>query len=452
MSAPAPSADEARLRRDLGTWLAMAITVNAMVGTGVFRLAPTILRLSGSLTHALLAWLAGGFVALCGALCMAELATSMPRAGGIYEYLRQAYGPTIGFWYGWTRLWLLGPSAAGSYARLAAEALGATFGWAPSALRDTLVACTVLGVCTLVNMRGVRAASAGQAVLTAIKLAGLVLLGLACLVATPSADVPSAVPSLAAPSWAGLCAALVSVMWAYDGWADVASLSGEAREPARTLPRALVIGTAVVTVGYLLVNLGYARVLGTAGLAASTEGANMVAMNAADAALGAHGRRVLAALVFTSCVGACTVGVLTGSRVFVSMASDGLLVRWLGYVSPRNGAPLRAVVLVSSLGMIYLSARTFEQLTNAFVAGMFPFYLLAIVAVAVMRRRAPAREGTFRAPVYPLLAALFSAGTLALLWGSASELTPMTAVATGIMLAGLPVGYLAQRHAACTHA
>lgn len=451
MSAPQPSLDEARLRRDLGSWLATAVTVNAMVGTGIFRLAPTIVRLSGSLERALWAWLAGGLISLCGALCMAELATRMPRAGGIYEYLRRAYGPTIAFWYGWTRLWLLGPSAAGSFARLAAESLAACLGWAQDDTRDTTVACSVLLVCTLVNLRSVRAASSGQAVLTAIKLAGLLVLALACLVAEAH---PSETSSdlLTPPTWSGLCAALVSVMWAYDGWADVASLSGETRAPARTLPRAFLAGTLAVTLAYVLVNLGYARVLGSAGLVASTSGSDMVAMNAAAGAFGAHGRRALSALVFTSCVGACTVGVLTGSRVFVSMASDRLILRALGKVSPRTGAPLRAVLLTAVLGMTYLSVRSFEQLTNAFVAGMFPFYMLAIVAVGLVRQRAadgaPSDDARpFRTPLYPLVAGLFLAGALALLYGAAADVTTMTYVACAVMLAGLPIGWLVQRRA-----
>jgi APA family basic amino acid/polyamine antiporter len=229
-------------------------------------------------------------------------------------------------------------------------------------------------------------------------------------------------------------------MWSYDGWADVSSLSAEAREPGRTLPRALFLGTLAVTAAYVLVNVGYVRVLGEAGIAASGSGADMVAMKAAELALGEGGRRILAALVFSSCVGACMVGVLTGSRVFVSMAADGLFVHRLGVVSVRNGAPVPAVLLTSALGVVYLSVRSFEQLTDSFVAGMFPFYILAVLSLFVLRRREPALPRPFRTPFAPGVAAVFLLGAFGLLWGALGDVHGVAYAAFGVMLAGLPLG------------
>jgi APA family basic amino acid/polyamine antiporter len=432
--------EEAKLRRELGIPLAVAVTVNAMVGTGIFRLAPNVLSLAGSSSAALCVWAFGGVVSLCGALCMGELAASMPRAGGIYEFLRRAYGRPVAFWYGWTRLTLLGPSAAGSFARLAAESFDAMSGLAPDATRQTAVASAVLIVCTLVNLSGVRTASTGQALLTALKFLGLVLLGLACVTAAPALPEAASSHACGALTLQGVFAGLVSVMWSYDGWADVSSLSAEAREPGRTLPRALFLGTLAVTAAYVLVNVGYVRVLGEAGIAASGSGADMVAMKAAELALGEGGRRILAALVFSSCVGACMVGVLTGSRVFVSMAADGLFVHRLGVVSVRNGAPVPAVLLTSALAVVYLSVRSFEQLTDSFVAGMFPFYILAVLSLFVLRRREPALPRPFRTPFAPGVAAVFLLGAFGLLWGALGDVHGVAYAAFGVMLAGLPLG------------
>lgn len=441
-SAPATE-NEGRLRRDLGTTLAIAVTVNAMVGTGIFRLAPNVLRLvGGSGSLALGAWITGGVISLCGALCMGELAAAMPRAGGIYEYLRRAYGPAFAFWFGWTRLWLLGPSAAGSFARLAAESLAAALGAAPSADRDAKLAILVLVACTLANLTTVRRASIEQAVLSALKVAGLFALGVACIVGTRAPEAVAAAPVLGASATSAAMAALVSVMWSYDGWSDASTLAGEARNPARTLPRAFLIGTVVVTLAYVLVNVGYLRILGEAGVAASTTGADMVAMRAAEQVFGDVGRRILAALVFASCVGACMVGMLTGSRVFVSMASDGLFLRFLGHVSKRNGTPGRAVIMTTVLGIGYLSFRSFEQLTDGFVAGMFPFYVLAVLAIPILRRREPSLERPFRAPLFPLVGGLFIAGSCALLWGAFQQLTEVALIALGVMITGLPVGFV----------
>jgi APA family basic amino acid/polyamine antiporter len=454
LAPPARTENEARLRRDLGTALAVAVTVNAMVGTGIFRLAPNVLRLvGGSGSLALGAWIVGGIISLCGALCMGELAAAMPRAGGIYEYLRRAYGPPFAFWFGWTRLWLLGPSAAGSFARLAAESLSAALGAAPSADRDEKLAMVVLVACTLANLTTVRRASIEQALLSVLKVAGLFALGVACVMGSraPEAVQPESLSHASATTAA--LAALVSVMWSYDGWSDASTLAGEARNPGRTLPRAFLIGTVVVTLAYVLVNVGYLRILGEAGVAASTTGSDMVAMRAAEQVFGATGRRILATLVFASCVGACMVGMLTGSRVFVSMASDGLFLRFLGHVSERNGTPGRAVIMTTVLGLAYLSFRSFEQLTDGFVAGMFPFYVLAVLAIPVLRRREPTLARPFRAPFYPLIAGLFVAGSCALLWGAFAQLTEVAMLALAIMIMGLPIGFIfsarARRRTAC---
>jgi amino acid transporter len=351
----------------------------------------------------------------------------------------------VAFWYGWTRLTLLGPSAAGSFARLAAESFDAMSGLAPNPTRQTGVASTVLIVCTLVNLSGVRTASTGQALLTALKFLGLVLLGLACVTAAPALPQAVASQAPAALTLQGAFAGLVSVMWSYDGWADVSSLSAEAKEPGRTLPRALFLGTLAVTAAYVLVNVGYVRVLGDAGIASSGSGADMVAMKAAEQALGESGRRILATLVFASCVGACMVGVLTGSRVFVSMAADGLFVHKLGAVSVRNGAPVPAVLLTSALGVVYLSVRSFEQLTDSFVAGMFPFYILAVLSLFVLRRREPALTRPFRTPFAPGVAAVFLLGAVGLLWGALGDVHGVAYAAFGVMLAGLPLGVLVAR-------
>ena len=436
--------EEAKLRRELGIPLAVAVTVTAMGGTGICRLAPTVRGLAGSSTAALCVWMFGGLVSLCGALCMGELSAAMPRAGGIYEYLRRAYGRPAAFWYGWTRLTLLGPSAAGSFARLAAESFDAMCGFPASATRQTAVASAVLITCTLVNLAGVRTASTGQAVLTALKFLGLVLLGLACVSAAPATSAPASAAA-SALTLQGAFAGLVSVMWTYDGWADVSALSAEAKQPGRTLPRALFLGTLAVTVAYVLVNVGYTRVLGEAGIAGAGSGADMVAMRAAEQALGAIGRRTLAALVFASCVGACMVGVLTGSRVFVSMAADGLFLSRLGRVSVRNGSPVPAVLLTSTLGIVYLSIRSFEQLTDSFVVGMFPFYILAVLSLFVLRRREPDLPRPFRTPLAPLVAGIFLVGAVGLLWGALGDVHGVAFAAFGVMLAGLPVGFVVAR-------
>ncbi len=442
MSEPAPRAGEASLRRELGVLLASLVVVNATIGTGIFKKPAQTARLVGSLPVSLAVWIAGGVIALCGALSFAELSASMPRTGGLYEYLRRAWGPRPAFLFGWARLALLIPSATGSFARLGSEALTSLFGLAPDARRETAVSLVILGACAAANAAGVRTSASAQGAVTALKYLGVVALAVAGLVVTPSAlpALHGAAPEFATePTARGIFTALVGVMWAYDGWSDLSSLSGEARDPERTLPRALVAGTLSVCAVYLAANLGYARVLGLDGLRASTTGVDMAASRLASATLGDVGMRALSALVFVSCVGACMSSLLTGPRVFVAMATDGVFAPWLGVVSPRSGVPVRAVLVSAALGCVYVSARSFEQLTDAFVVGLFPFYALSVAAVIKLRRTEPTMERPFRVPGYPWVPAVFLAGAAAVMVGALADADRNGLLALVVLAAGFPV-------------
>ncbi|WP_169791406.1 APC family permease [Sandaracinus amylolyticus] len=292
-----------------------------------------------------------------------------------------------------------------------------------------------------------RASAVQQALITTVKYAGVLLLAvlglLAPLVAGAEVPVPADPPAFAsAPTAAGVFAALVAAMWAYDGWADLSSLAGETRDPSRTLPRALVLGTLAVGVAYLLANLGYARVLGVEGLRRSTDGSGMAAAHLATLTLGAAGRALLASLVLVSCVGGCMASLLTNSRTFVPMATDGVFVEWLGRVWARTGVPANAIVVGAILGAAYVSSRSFEQLTNAFVVGYFPFYALAVLGLFRMRAKEPDLPRPFRVPLHPLPAIVFLVGAACVMAGAATGLDGSSVIAAVVIAAGVPVSFV----------
>jgi APA family basic amino acid/polyamine antiporter len=196
---------------------------------------------------------------------------------------------------------------------------------------------------------------------------------------------------------------------------------------------------------YLLANAGYARALGLAGLQGSSTGANMAAANLFRAALGGRGARALSGVILLSCVGGCMSSLLTGSRVFVPLATDGLFPRALGAVSARTGVPWRAVLTAAVLGGGYVTVRSFEQLTDAFVAGMFPFYALAVAAVYVLRRRERALARPFRAPGYPVAPALFLLGAGALMAGAFAQADRTALYALGVVALGVALRGVATR-------
>jgi basic amino acid/polyamine antiporter, APA family len=446
-----PRTGESALRPAIGVFLGVLLVINATIGTGIFKTPAKVARLSGSLPAALAVWVLGGAIALAGALSLAELSAAMPRAGGLYEILRRTWGPTVAFFYGWAKLTLLIPSAVGSFAKLAAESLASFFGWPANPSRDAWVSLGLIAVATAANLVRVRASAVQQAVVTAAKYGGVVLLALLGLCFTPVAALPgveSGAPEyLANATVLGCFTALVSVMWTYDGWADLTNLAAEIKDPARTLPRALILGTAAIVVVYLAANLGYARALGLEGLRGATSGANMVAARLATATLGARGRQLLAILIAVSCIGGCMSSLLTGPRVFVPMATDGLFFRGLGKVTAGTAIPARAVLVSAALGGAYVMFRSFEQLSDAFVVGYFPFYMLAVSAVIRLRRTEPDLVRPFRVPGYPLVPALFLLGAAGLLFAAFADADRTALFAGLVVAAGIPVHkWMSSRH------
>lgn len=433
--APETPTGERALRAELGLLAAIALVINATIGTGIFRTPAAVAQHAGSLGAALAVWGLGAAIALAGALSIAELSASLPRAGGIYEPLRRAFGSRVAFVYGFAKIALLAPSAVGSFATLAAESLEALAGLPPDRTREIAIALGVLSLALATNLLRVRASGGVQAVVTAVKYGGLAVLAIAGLALpfTPSTAV--APPSSVTTS--GVLAALVSVMWAYDGWADLASVAAETRDPKRTLPRALVIGTLAVGGIYLLTNFGYARVLGFDGLATAGAGVEMPGARLAHATLGALGSRLLSALVVVSCVGGSMASMMTNSRALVPMATDGTFVRALGKVDPASGTPRIAVMTTGVLGVLYVVSERFEELTDGFVVGYFPFYALAIVALFVLRRREPDLPRPFRAPT--LMPVVFLAGAALVLGGAILDggqrmIVPAIVLALGVAL------------------
>jgi APA family basic amino acid/polyamine antiporter len=443
MSGVATTTGEDRLRREVGTWLGILIVINSTIGTGIFKVPAKVARMSGGLGASFVVWIVGAVIALAGALTLAELAAAIPRAGGLYEYLRRAYHPVVSFLLGWTKLTLLIPSAVGSFAKLSAEAVGALLGLPASSTRDALVALGIIVGCAVVNLFGVHTSAVQQGAITVLKYLGVAFLAVVGLCVPVAAGVHVPVPDKpppfeAVPTLSGMFTSLVSVMWAYDGWADLSSMAGEVRNPSRTLPRALFAGTAGIAVVYLAANAGYASAIGLEGLRNSTTGSNMAAANLAFVTLGVTGRTLLSAIILVSCIGVCMASLMTGSRIFVPMSSDGQFIRGIGRVSPR-GVPTRAVLVSAAMGAIYVLFRSFEQLTDAFVVGYFPFYALAVGSVFVLRKREPNLDRPFRVPLYPIVPLVFLAGALILMIGALGDVDRTALFALGVLLLGLPV-------------
>ncbi|HVF39017.1 MAG TPA: amino acid permease [Gemmatimonadaceae bacterium] len=435
----------AGLPRRIGLWTAVAILVGSTIGSGIFRSPAGITdKLPGPLPL-LAVWVVGGIFALCGALTLAEASSAFPQTGGVYIYIREAWGRLAAFLFGWAELVLIRAAALGAVSTTFAEYFVRVTGRDPGAAPyDTYVhyiAAVAILLTAGFNYVGVRTASLVQNLTTIAKVGGLLfVIVLAFALGLPETGghyTPIAPPGSFSIAAFGL--ALVSVLWVYDGWADVSFVGGEVENPRRNLPRALIIGTTAIIVIYLLANLAYLAVLPVAEMRTS----KLVAADVADRLVGAGGVAFVATVVMISTFGTLNGSMFTGPRILFAMADDGLLFRSMGKVHPRYKTPYVSISVIGVLAVIFVLAGTFEQLADAFVTAIVPFYALAVASVFVLRRRAD-YDPAFRVPGYPVVPLLFILSTTMLLINAIvdpSSRWPTIGV-LGTVLAGIPVYYL----------
>lgn len=355
----------------------------------------------GAAGPVMLVWLGTGVVALCGALCYGELAARVPRSGGAYAYLREAYGPGVAFLYGWKCLLVMDPGLTATLSMGLAAYLAA---FVPGVPIKALAIGTILSVAAL-NTAGLRLAAGAARLMTFAKLillAALVTWGFASGRGDWARLMPQAGDfdpgRLGVPALAG---ALVAAYFSFGGWWDAAKLAGEVRDPQRTLPRALALGVGVVTALYVLTSAVFVYLVP---IDQVTDGEAFVA-HVGALAFGARGAQVLSAIVIVS-VGSSLLAFMTvAPRVYYALALDGLAIAGLGLRDTRTGAPVRAIVLQAALACLLVALGAFEQVLAYFIFTTLIFLATSVGALFVLRRRGA--PSTFRAPLFPLPAVVF---------------------------------------------
>src|SRR5512135_1972908 len=434
-----------RLPRRLGLWSAVAVLVGSTIGSGIFRTPAVIAQRVPSPGLMLGVWVLGGLLALCGALTYAELAAQFPRSGGVYVYVREGFGRLPAFLFGWTELVLIRASALGAIATPFAEYLLRSLGRDPAAAGTAplvhWVAAGAIVATAALNYFGVRWSSLVLNLTTGAKYGALALLVLLAFV-VGQGDFGHFTAAPAGPLSGGLFGlALVSVLWAYDGWGDLSFVGGEVRDPERNLPRALILGTLAVIGIYLLVNAAYLYLLPLPELARSP----LVAADAAQVIVGRVGIGAVAVVVMLATFSTLVGSILTSPRIFFAMADDGLFFRAVARVHPRYQTPSVAILLTAALGVAFVLVQSFEQLADQFVVAIFPFYALAAAAVFVLRRRRPDLPRPVRVLGYPVVPLLFVLATFFILGNALWEHPVGTGAAFAIILCGVPVFWLWQR-------
>lgn len=418
--------------------------IGSTIGSGIFRSPAGIAdKLPGPLPL-MAVWVAGGLFALCGALTLAELTGAFPETGGAYVFLREGWGRLTAFLFGWSELTLIRAASLGAISTTFAEYLLRVLGYDPSIEPYTTYVHYVAAIAILLtatfNYVGVRWGSLVQNLTTLAKYGGLsfiIVLALAIGLPRTGGHYTPAVPD-GSFHIAAFGLALVSVLWAFDGWADLSFVAGEVKEPRRTLPRAIIIGTLAVIAVYLLANVAYMAVLSVEEIRHS----RLVAADVAQRLIGAPGVIFVAVTVMLSTFGTLNGTLLTAPRIFFAMADDGLFFRKVAAVHPKYHTPYVSIMLTTGLGIVFVLLRTFEQLADTFVTAIVPFYALAVASIFVLRKRAD-YDPPFRAPLYPIVPALFILATCFLLGNAILDPTSRwpTLAVMGVILLGVPVFY-----------
>jgi basic amino acid/polyamine antiporter, APA family len=438
---------KAQLARRIGLFDATMIVMGGIVGSGIFINPYVVARRVHTPLLILGAWAIGGVIALTGAFIWGELAARMPKVGGQYAYIREAYHPALAFLYGWVLLLVI---QTGGMAAVAITFAKYFLELTRLPLRDDLVAAIVLGALTLVNCLGVRAGSAVQSTLMVLKIlaiAGLVACGAWFVFRNGNGSAPfyQHFSLLDRPASFNLVsamgAALIPVLFAFGGWQTANFVAEEVREPRKNLPRALVIGVIGVIALYLSVNFVCVFVLGPSGLASTTTPASTVM----SVALGPKGAALIGVGIAISTLGFLSQSVLTAPRVYFAMAEDGLFFRSVGWLDPRHHVPVVAIVLQGVAATVIALSGRYDQILNYVVSMDFLFFGLTASCLFAFRRRESKMEsrdsgrGLARMPGHPWSTIIFIFACWAVVLNTIYTYPRNTAVGFGILFAGIPM-------------
>ncbi|MES1241545.1 MAG: APC family permease [Acidobacteriota bacterium] len=454
MPSPAPdrSPDERPgLVRGLGTWDGALLTIGSIVGTGIFLTTSDMARVLPHPGLILAVWAAGGLLTLAGALTYGELGAMYPQAGGMYHYLREAYGPLWGFLFGWASFLVIMSGGLAALGVAFGEYLGSFLPWfstqhviASTQIGDwpwtlsggQVAAALAILALTAINHFGLKEGAVVQNALTVLKIGSIAAFALLGLLAPAPAQ-----PSLLSPtgmSGAGLLTgfglAMIAALWTYDGWYGLTCSAGEMKDPGRSLPRGLILGTLIVAALYLLLNLVYVRALTVPEM---TE-VPRIGEAAARTLFGPTAARLVSLAVLVSTFGCISSTILYSSRIYLPMAQDGVFFRSLAEIHPRHRTPVRSLWAQTAWAVLLTLSGTYQQLYTYVVFVSVMFHAATAAAVFVLRRKRPDHPRPYRTWGYPVVPALFILTCLLLTGNTLAEQPVEALLGLGLLVLGLP--------------
>ncbi len=426
------------LPRVLGLFSIVAIVIGTMIGSGIFINPPKVAQDVKTPELIMAVWLIGGILSFFGALSLAELGATFPEAGGIYIYLREAYGTLIAFLFGWTLFLVV---EAGTLATLA---VGFSTKYLPyfvklSGLQGKVVAASLILILAVVNYMGVKKGALVMNFLTSLKFIALIGMCVVVFIFAKGSTGNFLSSSSGTQSGGGVLGsfgvALVAALWAYKGWETSTYSAGETKNPAKNLPLGLFIGSAAVIFLYILANLAYLYVFPASVMAQS----NRIAADVMEAAIGPVGASIIALIILSSITGTCNGHLMTSPRAFYAMAKDGLFFKSVAKIHPKYLTPHVAILVLAFWGILLSLSGTFEQLFTYVIFGYWIFMGLTVAGVIILRKKRPELPRPYRTWGYPVTPILFILSAVFLTANSLIRTFWNSFAGLGVIAVGIPV-------------
>jgi APA family basic amino acid/polyamine antiporter len=422
------------LQKNVTSTEALAIVVGMIIGSGIFLKPGIVLLSAGSQLMAIAAWVAGGIITLASALAISEIAAAIPKAGGLYVYLKELYGDIYGFLLGWVQTIISYPASAAALA--IAFATYSNVFIPMGDMQQKLMAIAILIFITLMNVLSTKFGGIIQTVATAGKLVPIAAIIIFGFLRNTTPNFGSA-NTLAGGT--GFGAAILGTLWAYEGWISVTNMAGELKNPAKDLPKVISLGVMFVIIVYAIFNIAVFKVLPTDQIIAS----KTPAADAAVTLFGNSGGLFISAGIMISVFGALNGFIMTGARVPYAMGERKMLPysRALSTIHPKFNTPANSLIFESLLAIIYILSGSFNTLTDLLVFVLWIFFTMGVYGIFILRKKFPQEKGLYKVPLYPITPIVGIVGGAYILISTVIDNPINSFIGIGITLLGLPVYY-----------
>jgi len=426
------------LKKTIGIWTATAIAIGITIGSGIFVKPALVLSQTGSSTLALLAWLMGGLMAICGGLTVAEVAARIPKTGGIYTYIEELFGKKLGFLSGWVQTVIYGPGLMGALGLYFATLLSPFLGYDSKYIKAVAVGAVIF--LAIMNILATKLGGVIQNITTVGKLIPIYVIAAVGLFMGHEGIAQTVTVDTAKVSFG---AAVLSTLWAYDGWILVGNVGGEMENANRNLPRAILYGLGIIIVGYLGMNIAVFHTLPSSevlSLGVQAPG------RAAEVLLGTWGGKLITIGILVSIFGCLNGTILSSPRIPYAMASRGDLKNYdyVTWVHPRFNTPYVAIVMQALIGILMILLASPDQITDFAIFSVYIFYTLAFVGVFILRKRDPSFSG-YKTPLFPWTPILAILSSFYILGNTVLDNPKLVAISLITTLIGLPVYFLIRK-------